>query len=527
MEAAYAPAYVSVYAEISQTPAMPAGEPPYIPRSENRADQQDHIDESGGKPVSSVSFEEILAGLLRKNETVRGGEAYGEGLRLDEMTSFAAEIPLEAEALPASAVPAAAVPFEERALSGEKRSAAFGRDQGLITGKTETAGGPEKAVKMTVKSGKTGALDEELSALDFSEEDKNILLSVELLLNRSAEQIPIDDAGGEAALAGEIRLEAEGIESADLAALFAGQGEAAEMTPPAAAGALAETAAPAESLKVRYLAGNEGDAPGGLDETGKLAALAPELVQPEQAAPRKNSTEKEGRGRLEEVRGRDRRRDRLSFEVRDLRNRGEGLKPESSQLKASAETRVQGESGTREITLELRLPDQSRNAPSAETVWETKAGQAFEDLLARELHQNFNNDIVRHASMVLRDEGRGTIRLALKPETLGNVKIRLEMAENKITGHIVVESEEAMRAFEREIHSLEQAFKESGFQSANLEMSLAADGRQADQSGQEPGANPFLPGAAFRYDVPERAEMPLPDIFDVYQRRLTSVNVLA
>jgi hypothetical protein len=49
------------------------------------------------------------------------------------------------------------------------------------------------------------------------------------------------------------------------------------------------------------------------------------------------------------------------------------------------------------------------------------------------------------------------------------------MAENKITGHIVVESGEALRAFEREIRSLEQAFRDSGFENASLDMSLAQD----------------------------------------------------
>jgi hypothetical protein len=58
------------------------------------------------------------------------------------------------------------------------------------------------------------------------------------------------------------------------------------------------------------------------------------------------------------------------------------------------------------------------------------------------------------------------------------VKVRLEMAENKITGHIIVESNEALRAFEREIHSLEQAFRDSGFAGASLDMALAGDDRQ-------------------------------------------------
>ena len=519
MEAAYAPAY----AEITQTPAMSAGESPYISRPENRQDQTDRIDESGDKPVS---FEDILAGLLRKNET-DGGEAY-DGVHPGETTPLEAEAPLAADVLTdVLAADVLASPFDADAIAVERKIAGFELNQGRITGKAETADEPEKTEKIMVKADRSDALEAELSALDFSEEDKNILLSVELLLNRSAEQIPIG-GDGEEALAGEIRLEAAfDEESADVAVIFTGQDEAAG-APPAAG--VTETAEFAESLKAWRFGGGEGEAEarsGGQPEAGEFAAFDPEVVQPE-AALRKNGVEEEGRSRLEEVRGRDRRRDRLSFEVRDLRS-GEGLKPESLQLKASAETRVQGESGTHEITLELRLPDQSRNAPSAETVRETRAGQVFEDLLARELHRNFNNDIVRHASMALRDGGRGTIRLALKPESLGNVKIRLEMAENNITGHIVVESEEAMRAFEKEIHSLEQAFKESGFQSANLEMSLAADGRQTDQ-GRQPGADPFLPErmAAFRYDTAlERAEMPLSDIFDVYRRHLSSVNVLA
>jgi hypothetical protein len=60
---------------------------------------------------------------------------------------------------------------------------------------------------------------------------------------------------------------------------------------------------------------------------------------------------------------------------------------------------------------------------------------------------------------------------------MGNVKVRLEMTENKITGLIVVESDEALRAFQRELPVLEKAFKDSGFNETNLEMSLAQDWR--------------------------------------------------
>jgi flagellar hook-length control protein FliK len=117
----------------------------------------------------------------------------------------------------------------------------------------------------------------------------------------------------------------------------------------------------------------------------------------------------------------------------------------------------------------------------AQTTWETKAGASLENMLARVLHQNFNGDIVRHASIALRDGGAGTIKIALHPESLGNVKIQLEMTENKITGLIFVESEEALRAFRKEIASLEQAFRDSGFANADLDLSLTQNGQNPQE----------------------------------------------
>jgi hypothetical protein len=49
------------------------------------------------------------------------------------------------------------------------------------------------------------------------------------------------------------------------------------------------------------------------------------------------------------------------------------------------------------------------------------------------------------------------------------------MTENKIIGHIVVESKEAMRAFSRELPVLEKAFKDSGFMQSSLDMSFAEE----------------------------------------------------
>jgi flagellar hook-length control protein FliK len=90
--------------------------------------------------------------------------------------------------------------------------------------------------------------------------------------------------------------------------------------------------------------------------------------------------------------------------------------------------------------------------------------------------------------MILKDGGEGLIRLSLKPESLGNVKIRLELSENKIAGHIIVENSDALRAFERELPVLEAAFRDSGFDGATLE--LAQNGGEGGQRNRE-DASPF------------------------------------
>ncbi|MDR1956112.1 MAG: flagellar hook-length control protein FliK [Treponema sp.] len=195
----------------------------------------------------------------------------------------------------------------------------------------------------------------------------------------------------------------------------------------------------------------------------------------------------------------DKRRDRI--EGRDLRSR--------EAIASTAESRFTGDAKplaeTKGLELRVELPVDSQDRETAPSAGETSRSQRFEDLLARELSQTLNSDIVRQAQVLLREGGEGTIRLSLRPESLGNVKIQLELAEKKITGHIIVESSEALRAFEREIQSLEQAFKDSGFGEASLDTALASgsDGNGRDPPRREGEAGPFFSErfAASTYDA--------------------------
>jgi len=229
--------------------------------------------------------------------------------------------------------------------------------------------------------------------------------------------------------------------------------------------------------------------------------------------------------RLEEFRRS--RRDKVSFEVRDFRTNtmSDGSQQRAYSLVETSAGRVMGQANVQEITLDLRLPDQGHSS-QAQTTWEAKASTALENMLARELHQNFNGDIVRHASMVLRNGGEGTIRIALHPETLGNVKIHLEMTENKIMGHIVVDSEEALNAFRKEISALEQAFKDSGYADASLDLSMSSDGTwNENQELFEEGSYMRRIAASGYEDGYEQESAPIVDIF--FGRGSGSVNMLA
>jgi len=184
----------------------------------------------------------------------------------------------------------------------------------------------------------------------------------------------------------------------------------------------------------------------------------------------------------------DKRRDRVAVEVRDLRTQtgSEAELVAQRGLKGVEEIRTGQE---KEIVLELR-PVGERNEGNAGTEAKLKAsgGENFSQLLARELNGALSTDIVRQAAIVLKDGGEGTIKLSLKPESLGKVKIHLEMAENKVSGHIIVESEEALRAFEQEIHTLEQSFRDSGFEAS---LSAALDYRNDGQRWKEQAPAPF------------------------------------
>lgn len=126
----------------------------------------------------------------------------------------------------------------------------------------------------------------------------------------------------------------------------------------------------------------------------------------------------------------------------------------------------------------LSLSDQSAGAE----------GSSFKALLTQQIQYNAP-EFVKAGSMVLKDDGHGTINMILKPESLGNVKVSLEVSDKVITGNITVASKEAFEAFKDSIQNLKQAFENAGYDSAEFNLSFDSSrqnqGFAQSESGRE------------------------------------------
>lgn len=111
---------------------------------------------------------------------------------------------------------------------------------------------------------------------------------------------------------------------------------------------------------------------------------------------------------------------------------------------------------------------------------EKESANHFQTMLANEL-KNTATDLVKTGSIILKDNNSGLINLFLKPEALGDVKIRLNISDTLISAKIIVDSQEALNAFKDSIGALKQAFEQGGFDTGSFDLSWSGQGG----SGQE------------------------------------------
>jgi flagellar hook-length control protein FliK len=117
---------------------------------------------------------------------------------------------------------------------------------------------------------------------------------------------------------------------------------------------------------------------------------------------------------------------------------------------------------------------QSSAQPSAQSPWRSAEGDLR--ALSEQLRETLGNRIVKQSGIILRNNESGEIRLTLRPEHLGSVRIRIQLEEHHLQGRIVVDSTAVKEVFDENLEALQRAFRDSGFHSASIDVAVGGDG---------------------------------------------------
>ena len=136
--------------------------------------------------------------------------------------------------------------------------------------------------------------------------------------------------------------------------------------------------------------------------------------------------------------------------------------------------------------------------------------------LPRSAQERLVPEIVHQAGIILRDGGEGEIRLVLKPEHLGSVRIRLHLGESSLEGRIVVDNSNVKELLDANLEQLKSALRQEGFASANIDVTVSGGGGERRELEPDPG----LPAVAGR--KAEEFERATPAVLDL---GFTTVNL--
>ncbi|MAG13912.1 MAG: hypothetical protein CMN78_04890 [Spirochaetales bacterium] len=106
---------------------------------------------------------------------------------------------------------------------------------------------------------------------------------------------------------------------------------------------------------------------------------------------------------------------------------------------------------------------------------------------ASETRELIDSQIVRQTGIILKNNNRGEIRLVLKPEHLGRLRVRIQLDDNRLTGRIFVDNATVKDSLDNDLESLYRAFRENGFEAEGFEVlvdrrdSRQSSGRDAEQ----------------------------------------------
>lgn len=154
-------------------------------------------------------------------------------------------------------------------------------------------------------------------------------------------------------------------------------------------------------------------------------------------------------------------------------------------------------------------------------------GSVFQAMLTNQIQENAV-DFVKAGQIVLKDKNEGSIKLILHPESLGNVKIDLQISDKVIAGKITVASKEAFTAFKDAQDSLKNAFNQNGFELSGFDLSFQGESSSGQHFFQNQREQENFLRMAEVYSAFSNSESFLsPEIENVSAQVNSSVNIVA
>jgi len=200
---------------------------------------------------------------------------------------------------------------------------------------------------------------------------------------------------------------------------------------------------------------------------------------------------------------------------------------EKERIRAGAETTATTPvHASAEVASQPKTPD-AKTPPEVQVSFQAVAGKAKEgfdlkpgasnptpkDALSFQqyLVDKGYGQLVDQARVVLKDQNAGEIRMTLFPESLGKVKVSLNLNDNTLAGQIFVENQTVKDVFQSNMDGLLQAFSDGGWNDVSLQVSVggeggagtshqgAQNGAPARDYGRQVGQSPTVEGRSDRY----------------------------
>ncbi len=167
------------------------------------------------------------------------------------------------------------------------------------------------------------------------------------------------------------------------------------------------------------------------------------------------------------------------FKIIDLRSKGSGREKTDKNNEFSLKTELPRNTLQNNSSGESVKIVNAGIAAESNTASQFRYMPSFQDkvLLLKDLKEKMNDRIVKESGIILKDGNAGEIKLILKPESLGKVRIRLNLDDNNLSGKIFVETSEVKEVFEQNLFNLEKAFSEKGFSMTSLDVFVGNKGK--------------------------------------------------